>query len=236
MATGKQDVANALKIHDPVVLRAILEAADVRDRGAEDADALAQRIADALWWNYGTLIGYATGRPTLEAIVDYVAGRLHVELDGPADAWARLRQLTVTLARTTSSRIDTAEPLGVRFDDLDDSLKRRLGDSWVPTAAASSAGATSLGLGLAGKLVVRLGNTPIGRVLPFIPHVGPVWIGLRKVGGVTATVGGPLAIALSVLALDQALGTNHRRLVPLLLGVGALGPTSVSDADEVAAK
>ena len=137
MATSKQDVANALKVHDPVVLHAILDAAGVSDRGAEGADALAERIADALWWNYATLLGYATGRPNLEAIVDYVAGRLHVELDGPADAWARLRQLTVTLSRTTHSKIDVAEPVGVKFDDLDDSQKRRLGDSWVPTAVAS---------------------------------------------------------------------------------------------------
>jgi hypothetical protein len=36
-----------------------------------------------------------------------------------------------------------------------------------------------------------------------------------------------------VLSLNSALGTNYHRLVPLVLGVGALGPEPVQDAEVV---
>lgn len=233
MSVSRADVVAALSVHDPSALRAILDAADIRDRGAAGADALAERITDALWWNYATPLGYVTGRVTLDAIVEYVARRLKIEVNGPADAWTRLRELTVTLARTTASQIDTADPRGVTYDGLDDQLKRRLGDSWIPTVMASSSGAAALGASVAGKIVVRIGATPIGRLLPLIPTIGPVWTGVRKVSGVAAVVGGPLSIGLAAVAIDQSLGTNHRRLIPLLLGVGALGPSAVTDADVV---
>jgi hypothetical protein len=233
MSVTRADVVAALSVHDPAVLRAILDAAEIADRGATTADELAARIADALWWNYATPFGYVSGRVTLDSIVDYVARRLKVEVNGPADAWRRLREMTVSLANSTASHIDTVDPRGVAWADVDDKLKMRLGDSWVPTVLASSGGAASLTAGIAGKIVVRLGATPIGRLLPLLPTVGPIWTGVRKVSGVAAAVGSPLAVGLAVVALDQSLGANHKRLIPLLLGVGALGPSTVSEADVV---
>lgn len=232
MSVQKKDVVAALSVHDEGSLKAILDAAQVSLRGSEGADMLAERIADALWWNYSTPSGYISGRASLDDILAYVAGRLRVPL-GPGDAWAKLRGMTVYLAHTTGARIDVAEPSGVAWDDLEPTQQGRLGDAWFWATAAAGSSAASLTAGFAGQLVVRLGATPIGRILPIIPRVGPVWRTVRRAGGISAVVGGPLAIGLAAVALDQTLGTNHRKLVPLLLGVGALGPSAIVDVVEV---
>jgi hypothetical protein len=235
MPVRRQDVLAALSVHDPGVLRAILEAAQISLRGAESAPELAARVTDALWWNYSSPLGYVIEASSLDDIVAHVAKKLRVSgMSEGGDAWARLRELTVLLARQTASRIDVADPsLGVRLDDLDPAVQARLSPSWMPTAFAASSGATAVGAGMVGKLVVKIGKSPVGRLLPLIPSIGPVWRGVRTVGGVAAVVGTPLGIALSVVALHESLGTNYHRLVPLLLGIGALGPSAVTEAEEI---
>jgi len=235
MPVRRSDVRDALAVHDPAVLQEILEAADIRLRGAQSGAELADRITDALWWHYSTPVGYVAESASLDDIVSHVAKKLNVSSLSEGDAWARLRELTVTLSRTTASRIDTSEPHGVAVDDLDDKVKARLAPMWMPTAFAASGGAASFGAAAVGKVVVKIGNTPIGRLLPLIPTVGPIWKGVRTVGGVAAMVGTPLGVAMSVLAINESLGTNYHKLVPLLLGVGALGPTAVAEANEVPA-
>jgi hypothetical protein len=77
---------------------------------------------------------------------------------------------------------------------------------------------------------VALLKTPIGRLLPLIPYVGP-WVGVVKAGASAVhLVTGPLGVAMLVLSVNSSLGTNYARLVPLVLGVGALGPKPVDDA------
>lgn len=229
----REDLARALAVHEPDALRAILDAAEVSYAGHLAADGLARRIVDALWWNYHTPAGYLARPATLEDIVGYVAHRLRVELDGPTDGWTQLRQLTLALARETSSRVDVGAARGVRYDDLDPALHQRLDDGWFSTAAFSTLGAGSVSAGAAGRAVLWVGRSPIGRVLPWLPRVGALWRSVHGVGRIAALLGGPLAIAAAVIALNQALGTHHRRLVPLLLGVGALGPGPVTEAAEV---
>lgn len=237
MPVRKADVVAALSVHEPRVLLAILEAAGVSPRGAEGSSELAARIADALWWTYSTPAGYVADRSTLEDIVEYAARKLKVEgLSDSGDAWARLRALTVHLAQTPGCRIDTADPnRGVSLDDLDLKVQQRLNPSWIPTAASATGGAASLGAGMAGKAFVKLAATPIGRLIPLIPTIGPIFSGVRRVASVAAFVGTPLSIALSVIAINESLGSDDRKLVPLLLGIGALGPTAVADAQEVRA-
>ena len=46
-------------------------------------------------------------------------------------------------------------------------------------------------------------------------------------------VSGPLGIALAVLTFNQALGANYRKLVPLVLGVGALRPPPINEAEVI---
>lgn len=233
MAVRRPDVVAALAVHDPAVLRAILEAAHVSPRSADTPPELAARIADALWWNYCTPAGYLAERATLDDIVDHVSRRLKLELVA-SGAWARVRELTVEIARQTASQIDVSDPSGgVAYSSLDERVQQRLEPSWMPVALGATGGAGSLTAGMVGRVVVRIGATPIGRLLPFVPYVGPVWKGVRTVGGVAAFVGTPLAIGLSAVALNESLGANYRKLVPLLLGVGALGPTAVEEAWEV---
>lgn len=59
-------------------------------------------------------------------------------------------------------------------------------------------------------------------LLPLIPALAPYWRAIRGVAAVTAALGTPLSIGLGVLSINHALGSNYRRLVPLLLGAGAL--------------
>jgi hypothetical protein len=71
-------------------------------------------------------------------------------------------------------------------------------------------------------VVVDFAKGPIGRWVPYIPHVGPWFVAIRKASAVTAVVGTPLAVAFGVLAVNQALGRRWGRVLPLLLSIGAL--------------
>jgi hypothetical protein len=237
MSVRKADVVAALSVHEPQVLRAILEAADISLRNAETSPDLATRIADQLWWHYCTPFGYVIEVTTLDEMIEHLIKRLQVQhVNEAGDAWNRLRSLTVQLARTTATRIDIADPArGVSLEDLDDNVRGRMSTPWAPAVGAAAGGVASFGAGVAGKVVVAIGKTPIGRLLPLIPTIGPIWKGVRTVGGVAAVVGTPLGIGLSVVALNESFSTNYAKFVPLLLGVGALGPTAVENADEVPA-
>lgn len=234
MPVTRADVVATLAVQDPAALSAILEAAGYTP-ATDAADGLAEQIAGALWWTYASPLGYALGRTTLDDIVYHVARKLGVSgIPEHGDAWDQVRALTRELARTTgSAAAANRDNPGVRLDDLVARDQARLSPTWVPTALSASGAAASLGAGAVGKGVVWLGTTPIGKWLPYVPTIGPWWKTIRNVGGAAAVVGSPLAIGLSVVALNSALSTNYRALVPLLLGVGALGPSAVSSADEI---
>jgi hypothetical protein len=230
----RADVVATLATQPPAALRAILEAAGHVPE-SPNADALAAQVATALWWAYATPLGYALGQVTLDDIVYHVARKLGVAgIPEHGDAWDQVRALTRILATTTGSAASASpDQPGVGLDDLTATDRARLSPSWLPTAFAASGAATSLAAGAVGRGIVWVGATPIGKLLPYVPTVGPWWKTARTVAGAAAMVGSPLAIGLSVVALNQALGTNYRSLVPLLLGVGALGPAGVAHAQEI---
>lgn len=216
MPTTREDVVHALAAHRADVLRGVLEAAKVSTWGAETSRDLAKRIVDALWWHYSTPLGYVARTTTLDQIVDHVASRL--KIDGAlhqADAWERLSTMTAMLVAASGP---------VALEDLDPERRKRMRGSWLPTGAFGTGAAGSFGARWVGLKIVQLGKSPIGRWLPLIPYVGPWFSLIRKGGGVAAMLGGPVGIALSLLAVNDALGVNYDKLVPLLLGVGALGP------------
>lgn len=221
MPVTRQDVVDALAAHPAEALGALLEHARL-DPGHEDepARALAERVAAALWWEYGTPLGYLAGRTTFDAIVDQVARRLKIDGALPAgDAWARLDAMT---------RLVVREHGPVSLDDLDAPIRARLTPHWKRTAAFATGASGSAGAWVVGRGISAVAATRIGALLPYLPRVGP-WVRRAYTGGaVAATVGGPAAIALAVLAANQAMGTDYHRLVPLLLGVGALGPGAVA--------
>ena len=228
MATTRQDVSNALAVHDPAELRAILEAARVATMGAETARELADRIADALWWHYSTPVGYLANRASLEDIVRHVTRKLGLKRQVAGDdAWEMLRDLTVALAISSDG--------GVALDDIDPAVRQRVWPSWMPTAIFATGATGSAGAGVVSYYVLKFAQTPIGKLLPYIPKIGPVFRVIKTGAGVASVVSGPLALAMGVLTVNQALGTSYRKLLPLLLGVGALGPSGIEDAVEVGA-
>jgi len=223
--TTRQDVIDALAVHEPDALRAVLKEARLEaDEGKSPRD-LAEQITTTLWWSYCTPLGYVANQTMLDDIVDHIARKLQLAgalADG--DAWSRLRQLTRLILR---------EPAPAAIEDLDPKVRARLVPSWKRTAFYASSATGSFGAMAVGRGIVYVSRTQIGRLLPYLPHVGPWVRTIYRGGGMAAAVGGPAGIALSILAANNALGTNYQRLVPLLLGIGALGPSAVQEAVEV---
>jgi hypothetical protein len=225
MPTTRADLEATLAVHDPEALRLILHASGVDPRGATTAHELAARIADALWWHYSTPLGYLTERASFEDIVGHVAGRLQVShaLDEDAGVWEQTEQLTLALVHSLPDD-------GISVDDLDPALQARLRPAWGPALGFGTGASSSFAARWGSSKVLALLKSPIGRLLPLLPYVGP-WVGVIRTGASAIhVVTGPLGVALGVLTLNSSLGSNYRRLVPLVLGVGALGPRAVDDA------
>lgn len=228
MPTTRAHVQATLAVHDPAALRAILDAARVSPRGAETSSELAARITDALWWYYATPLGYVADRITFEDIVAHVARRLRAEacLQASGDVWDQLQALTHTL-------VGQIQAAGVTLEDMNPKARAYVRPDWMPTIALGTSATGSFGSRWASGQVVRFLDGPIGRLLPLLPPLAPYVKAIRTGAGAVHFVSGPLGVALSVLTLNQALGSNYHRLVPLLLGVGALGAVSVEEAREV---
>ena len=204
---------------DPRTLRALLLAAGFEADEGEAAEALSERLTRALWWSYSTPLGYALDRSSLEDIVDHVVRRLKLSKTVQGNtAWEKLDDLTWRLV--DAAEADPAKPLSL--DDIDPATRKRLGPAWGLPALLTTGAGGSLGAMKVGQLILRLGATPVGRLLPLLPKLGKYWRVIEGGAGVAASVGGPLALGLSLAGLNQVLGANYRRLVPLLLGVGAL--------------
>ena len=228
MSTTRDQLEAALAVQDEHALRLVLLASEVDPRGAASSPELAARIADAIWWNYCTPLGYLTERATLEDVVRHVSRRLGVadRLDTNDNVWEQIRSLTAALVPDVPER-------GIGVATLDESTQRRLRPAFMP--------AVGWGTGAVGSFTARWGSgkilallrSPLGRLLPLIPGIGP-WVTTIKWGtSAVSLVSGPLGIALSVVSLNASLGSNYKRLVPLVLGVGALAPVAVDDAYEV---
>lgn len=228
MATTRAQLEATLSVHDADALMLILMASEVEPRDARTSAELAKRLSDAIWWNYATPIGYVADRQSLEDIVQHVAERLAVHGHlRPADGvFDQLQTLTRELA-------PAAETHGIAMSDLSEHTRQRLGSDWRSVLGFGSAATGSFGARWTANRVLDLFKGPIGRLLPLLPVIGP-WMGsIRWGASAVSTVSGPLGIALTVASLNASLGPNYRRLVPLLLGVGALGPTPVDDAEVV---
>ncbi|MEQ1503114.1 MAG: hypothetical protein ABMB14_12830 [Myxococcota bacterium] len=225
MAVSRDQLQATLAVHDPEALRTILEASEVDPRGATTAAELAARIADAIWWNYSTPLGYLSERASLDEIVRHLARKLKVDarVDPDVPVWGQIEALTRALVADLPSH-------GIAFDELDPATRAHTAPSWAASLGWGSGATGSLATRWGTGKVLALLKSPIGRLLPLIPVVGP-WVGVIRTGlsGVYL-VTGPLGVAMTVLSLNSALGANYRRLVPLVLGVGALGPMPVSDA------
>ena len=153
-------------------------------------------------------------RSEFSDIVRHASKRFGVHLTPTdRDPWS---QLDAMMGHFT----DQVGPMS--FDDLEAAVQQRATRSVFPTAALFTGAGTSAGTGVAAKAILSLTQTPIGRLLPFVPKIGPWFTLVARSAGVASVVSGPLAIGLGVLAINQAMGTNYRKLLPLLIGIGAL--------------
>lgn len=228
MPITRPDVEAALALHAPEELRAILDAAGVDRKGAQTSRELGERIAEALWWHATTPLGYVTDRTSLEDIVQRVGRRLGVQdrLVADADAWTQLQQLTAVLFETLPTG-------GVSLSSLDAGTRERIEPSWMPTIGLGvGSGTTASAAWMSGRALDFL-KGPFGRLIGLVPPLAPYYKALVGALGTVRFVAWPLTLGLVVLTANTALGANDRKLVPLLLGVGALAPAAVDEALEV---
>jgi hypothetical protein len=228
VATNRQQLAATLAVHDREALKLVLRASDVDARGADTARELADRLADAVWWNYNTPLGYVADRTSFEDIVRHLARKLGVadRLDPDRDEWGQLQALTWALVESIPADGITVEALG-------DGARARLHGSWAAPVGFGASASGSFGSRWVSGRVLALLRSPIGRLLPHVPVVGPWVNAVRMSVGAVYAVSGPVGIALTILSVNSALSTNYRRLVPLVLGIGALGPQPLADVVEV---
>jgi hypothetical protein len=227
--TTRDQLQATLSVHDPEALRLILVASGVDPRDARDPSDLAARIADAIWWNYCTPLGYVVERSSFEDVVRHLARKLGVgdRVDPDVPVWDQVQALTRALL--TEIPVD-----GVSVASLDETTRSRMSPSWFAPIGWGGGATGSFATRWGSGKVLALLKTPIGRLLPLLPVVGP-WVGAVRTGiGAVHMVTGPLGLAMTVLSVNSALSTNYQRLVPLVLGVGALRPAPVNDAEVVA--
>lgn len=193
-------------------LAAVLLAGGIEVPPEADARALAERLVDRLWWRTHTPVEHLALPGTLDRLVDRVARKAGHELP-EGDAWRRLEHLTATML-----------PHG-RVDDLsqvDPALRQRLRKTLWPAWTGVAGGASAAGSRLAALKLLQLTTGPIWDLVPLVPKVGPLFLGLRKGAVVVARVSAPLGIALALLSLNQSFGAADDEALPLLLGVGLL--------------
>ena len=90
----------------------------------------------------------------------------------------------------------------------------------VPGASAAAKAGTAAASHVVARLVSGLLATPLFRLLPLIPRIGPVVVALRGTAATVSLVSGPLGVVLALWSLNRTLGPTWDTALPLLLGVG----------------
>lgn len=221
MSIDRERLIEILSACPPAELAAVLRAAGMRVSEDAEAEAMARRIARALWWRTHTPVGALAVPDTLDAIVDRVEARAKLDL-GEGDVVTRLVALVGALAPDAEGDVSIAAA-----DAAAHPANRRLraGLPWGAFVGTSAAGG-AVGARWVSTGFLRLTKGPIGRILPFLPKVGPAYIALRKGAQLVAKVAGPAGVAMSLASINAALGPEHDRAVPLLVGLGLVLPRS----------
>lgn len=219
MPIDRERLVEILSDCPPEELAEVLRAAGLRVSADAESEALARRLVRALWWRTHTPVGALALPDTLDDIVDRIAKRAKLDL-GEGDVVVRLVALVGALA--PEAEADAVEVMSAAAAHP---ASRRLkgGIHWGALVGTSAAGG-AVGARWASYSFLRLTKGPIGRILPFLPKVGPVYLALKKGAQVVAKVSGPTGIALSLASINAALGPDHDRALPLLLGLGLVLP------------
>ncbi len=226
MTVTRESAKATLAVHDPIMLGAVLEAAGIPARTTARRE-LAHRISERLWWYHSTPLGYALDRTSLGDIVAHVAKRLQTTpgVDPHTDPWAAARSLTQQLVPSASD--------GVSLDDLDPVARQRTRGTWLPTAAWGGGATSALGGRVVSGAILKALASPIGRLLPLLPPIAPYVRTIRRGSQVVFSVSGPAGVLLTLATINQAFGRNDEKVVPLVLGLGALPALSVAEAEEI---
>lgn len=226
-AVTREQVARRLRAAPAEELAAVLVGAGLRPPPDAEAAALAEQLTGALWWRSHSPVGHLVLPASLDQLVDRIARKLELSLP-EGDAWARLDALT----RQILPHGRLLDP-GQLDPDTRARLRKRLWPAW--TGVVGGAGAAS-GQFAALKLLAWT-QGPIWELLPWVPHLGPAFLAARKGVLLVARVSAPVGVVLALFSLNQALGPEDDRALPLLLGIGLvvrdLDP--VADVEEVAA-
>lgn len=208
-------------------LAAVLVGAGLRPAPDAPAAALAEQLTAALWWRSHSPVGQLVLPASLDQLVDRVARKLDLSLP-EGDAWARLDALTRQLL--PGGRL--LEP-----GQLDPATRARLRKRLWPAWTGVVGGAGAAGGQYAALKLLAWTQGPLWELLPWVPHLGPAFLAARKGVLLFARVSAPVGVVLALFSLNQALGPEDDRALPLLLGIGLvvrdLDP--VVDAEEVAA-
>ena len=207
MAVDREDLEAQLRRYSAEDLSLLLSAAGIDAAPTEGVEALARRVSRALWWRTHTPLGGLVWPSNLDDLVDAVERRAKLEL-GEGDVWSRLARLSAICG-------SAEEP------DAEILRKVAPGLPWGAMAGTTAAGGAA-GVRQASLWALRLTSGEIGKWLPLIPKVGPVYLVVRQGVRTAAVVSAPLGAALALAAINGALGAEYARALPLLVGIGAL--------------
>ena len=221
MPVTQDDVRQRLHRIDPARVRAVLAAGAVRGSESNDPQDLADRLVRALWWRTHSPLGLVVAKDDLDDLVDRTAKRLGHELpDG--DAWARLDALTRKVVPGDAP---------IRLDELDEDVIDRLESAqWTTWLGVGTAGGAA-GTKVAADFLLELLD-PIKDVLPLIPKVGPIAVAIQKGAKIAASVAGPIGIGVTLVTINDALGSDYDEAAPLLFGLGLLMREPVGETIE----
>lgn len=212
----REELTERLRGCDPALLLAVLEGAGVDTMRVRDAPAhaaagvAAERLVAALWWRAHSPAGQLLAAADLDELVTTAAQGAGVDLPA-GDAWQRL-------AAVTDKLLPSDVPL--TLDGLDPDLRARLArGQWLPFLGVGAAG-TAAASHVAARLVAGLLATPLFRLLPVIPRIGPIVVALRGAAATVSMISGPLGVVLALWSLNRTLGPTWDTALPLLLGVG----------------
>lgn len=200
-------------------LQSVLATCGIEAPETAEARELAELLVARLWWRTHTPVEHVALPGTLDRLVDRVGRKLEIDLPA-GDAWTRLDALTWRLL--PQGRVQT-------LDRLDEQTRQRLRKRLWPAWTGVAGGASAAGSRLAALKLLQVTTGPIWDLVPLVPKVGPIFLGLRKGAVFVARVSGPVGIALALLSLNQSFGAEDDQALPLLLGVGLL----VRDAPRV---
>lgn len=193
-------------------LAVVLQVAGLRAAEEEGAEVLARRLAAALWWRTHTPLGGALLPDQLDALLDRVERKLELRR-GEGDAWQRLAALRRRL-------LPDGRPRGL--DELDPELRRRLARTHRLAIGGLAAGTGAAAGRIAAWRLLAATTGPWWDLLPLVPKLGPVFLGLRAGAGAVLRLSGPVGLALALLSLNASFGAADDEALPLLLGIGLL--------------